>query len=51
MKEKLLERNFKLIQETNVGDKIVYTFEFDAKFYSLFGKENKDFFLSSKLFF
>lgn len=50
MKETLIKKNLKLIQQSNVGDKIIYTFEFNKNIYSLFSGDKK-IFTSNKLFF
>lgn len=50
MKEVLIKKNLKLIQQSNVGDKTIYTFEFNKNIYSLFSGDKK-IFTSNKLFF
>lgn len=50
MKEVLIKKNLKLIQQSNVGDKTIYTFEFNKNIYSLFSGD-KRIFTSNKLFF
>jgi hypothetical protein len=47
--KKELDKKLKMIQEVNVGDKIIWIYNFDKMIYEKFS--NKNVFTSNKLFF